>query len=82
MIGLEWAVKGIESGWSSEYLNVLHTGGWIEGDVAQMKRRLEAEISKETANKNDNPKTQDEIKAENTRRENLERDLKTLQGNQ
>ena len=79
MIGLEWAVKGIENGWSSEYLNVLHTGGWIEGDVVQMKRRLEAEISKETANKNDNPKTQDEIKAENTRRENLERDLKTLQ---
>ncbi|MBR4581344.1 MAG: hypothetical protein IKO32_08930 [Lachnospiraceae bacterium] len=77
--GLEWAVKGIENGWSSEYLNAVMVGGYIEGDIDQVKRRLVAGIEIEKANKNDNPKTQKEIDAENTRRTNLERDLKTLQ---
>ena len=66
-VGLEWAVKGIENGWTSEYLSVLQAGGWLEGAVLRHQKKLEVYLEKSVSKKNNNPKTAQEINAEEDR---------------
>ncbi len=71
LMGMEWAVKGIENGWSSKNLVAFQLGGMMEGLVERMRIKAEKKIEEHLKERNDNPTTEEEIAEEKVRAENV-----------